>query len=128
MCGVSLREKLELYEKLDSIQGIKAKRKYMKEHDPSTGKDAKHGTYYVNYTGQMDWGEVADYIESYVLIVEGHIMLEVTSVGEKIFVCFMQILNNDKYINAFREVILSSRVFLSLHQVKRQVSFPDSVA
>ena len=100
-----LREKLELYEKLDSIQGIKAKRKYMKEHDPSTGKDAKHGTYYVNYTGQMDWGEVADYIESYVLIVEGHIMLEVTSVGEKIFVCFMQILDNDKYINAFREVM-----------------------
>ena len=100
-----LREKLELYEKLDSIQGIKAKRKYMKEHDPSTGKDASHGTYYVNYTGQMDWGEVADYIESYVLIVEGHIMLEVTSVGDKIFVCFMQILDTDKYINAFCDVL-----------------------
>ena len=32
-------------------------------------------------------------------------MLEVTSVGEKIFVCFMQILDTDKYINAFREVM-----------------------
>jgi len=100
-----LKEKLALYEALDNIQGIKAKRKYMKEHDPSTGKDAKHGTYIVNYTGQMDWGEVADYIESYVLIVEGHVMLEVTSVGEKIFVCFMQILDTDKYINAFRDVL-----------------------
>lgn len=100
-----LKEKLALYEALDNIQGIKAKRKYMKQHDPSTGKDAKHGTYIVNYTGQMDWGEVADYIESYVLIVEGHIMLEVTSLGEKIFVCFMQILDTDKYINAFREVM-----------------------
>ena len=100
-----LKEKLALYEALDNIQGIKAKRKYMKQHDPSTGKDAKHGTYYVNYTGQMDWGEVADYIESYVLIVEGHVMLEVTSVGEKIFVCFMQILDTDKYINAFRDVL-----------------------
>ena len=100
-----LKEKLALYEALDNIQGIKAKRKYMKQHDPSTGKDAKHGTYIVNYTGQMDWGEVADYIESYVLIVEGHVMLEVTSVGEKIFVCFMQILDTDKYINAFREVM-----------------------
>lgn len=86
-----LKEKLALYEAIDNIQGIKAKRKYMKQHDPSTGKNAKHGTYYVNYTGQMDWGEVADYIESYVLIVEGHVMLEVTSVGEKRFVCFMQI-------------------------------------
>ena len=100
-----LKEKLALYEALDKIQGIKAKRKYMKQYDPSTGKDAKHGTYIVNYTGQMDWGEVADYIESYVLIVEGHVMLEVTSVGEKIFVCFMQILDTDKYINAFRDVL-----------------------
>ena len=100
-----LKEKLALYEALDNIQGIKAKRKYMKQHDPSTGKDAKHGTYIVNYTGQMDWGEVADYIESYVLIVEGHVMLEVTSVGEKIFVCFMQILDTDKYINVFRDVL-----------------------
>ena len=100
-----LKEKLALYEALDNIQGIKAKRKYMKQHDPSTGKDAKHGTYIVNYTGQMDWEEVADYIESYVLIVEGHVMLEVTSMGEKIFVCFMQILDTDKYINAFREVM-----------------------
>ena len=100
-----LKEKLALYEALDNIQGIKAKRKYMKQHDPSTGKDAKHGTYIVNYTGQMDWGEVADYIVSYVLIVEGHVMLEVTSLGEKIFVCFMQILDTDKYINAFREVM-----------------------
>ena len=81
-----LKEKLALYEALDNIQGIKAKRKYMKQHDPSTGKDAKHGTYIVNYTGQMDWEEVADYIESYVLIVEGHVMLEVTSMGEKICV------------------------------------------
>ncbi|WP_026658688.1 hypothetical protein [Butyrivibrio sp. AC2005] len=100
-----VRGKLELFEKLDDIHGIEAKRKYMKENDPSTGKDAKHGTYYVNYTGQMDWGEVADYIESFVAIVEGHLMLEVTSVGDKIFVCFMQMLNTEKYINAFQDVL-----------------------
>ena len=100
-----LREKLRLYEELDHIRGIKARRQYMKEHDPSTGKNAKHGTYYVNYTGRMDWGEVADYIESLVYIVEGHVMLEVTSVGDKIHVCFMQILDTDKYINAFRDVL-----------------------
>ena len=100
-----LRTKLELYEKLDSIKGVKAKRKYMKEHDPSTGKGASHGTYYVNYTGQMDWGELADYIESFIAIVEGHVMLEVTSVGDKIFVCFMQLLDQDKYINSFCDVL-----------------------
>ncbi|WP_026491953.1 hypothetical protein [Butyrivibrio sp. XPD2002] len=100
-----IRGKLGLYEKLDGIKGIKAKKKYMKENDPSTGKGAKHGTYYVNYTGQLDWGEVADYIESFAAIVEGHVMLEVTSVGDKIFVCFMQMLSTDKYINAFCDVL-----------------------
>ncbi len=100
-----LREIIKLYEKIDEIHGLKEKRKYMKEHNPSTGKGAKHGTYYVNYTGQMDWGEVADYIELYAIIVEGHVMLEVTSVGDKIFVSFMQVINTDKYINAFMEVL-----------------------
>ncbi len=100
-----VRQKLELYDELDKIQGIEAKKKYMKDHDPSTGKNVKHGTYYVNYTGQMDWGEVSDYIESFAYIVEGHVMLEVASVGEKIFVCFMQIIDTDKYINALSEVL-----------------------
>ena len=100
-----LREKLQLYEELDSIHGIKAKRRYLKDHDPSTGKGVKHGTYYVSYTGQMDWGEVADHIESLAYITEGHLMLEVASVGDKIHVCFSQILNTDKYVNAFRDVL-----------------------
>ena len=33
-----------------------------------------------------------------------------------------------RHTGAYRKINLSSRVFLSLHQVKRQVSFPDSVA
>ncbi|MCR5747363.1 MAG: hypothetical protein K6G03_06605 [Lachnospiraceae bacterium] len=99
-----LRERLELYEKLDTIQGIKARRKYIKEHDAATRKNAKHGTSYVSYTGQMDWGDVADHIESFVYIVEGHVMIEISSVGDRIFVCFMQVINTDKYIKAFREV------------------------
>ena len=99
------RKKLELYEKIDGVQGLKTKREYMKKYDPSLGKDASHGTYYVNYTGQIDWGEVADYIESYVLIVEGHVMLEVTSAGDRMFVCFMQIINKGKYIRAFCDVL-----------------------
>ncbi len=100
-----LRETIRLYEEIDSVQGTKEKRRYRKEHDPISGKGAKHGTYYVNYSGQFDWGEVANYIESYVLIVEGHVMLEVTSVGDRLFVCFMQIIDTDKYIKAFLEVL-----------------------
>ncbi|MCR5420735.1 MAG: hypothetical protein K6E98_07010 [Lachnospiraceae bacterium] len=32
-------------------------------------------------------------------------MLEVTSVGDKIYVCFLQVLKTEKYFNAFREVL-----------------------
>ena len=48
-----------------------------------------YGTYIVNYTGRIDWGEVANYVESYVIIVEGHLLLEITSMADKIFVSFM---------------------------------------
>ena len=37
--------------------------------------------------------------------IDTYVMLEVTSAGDQIFVCFMQILDTDKYINAFREVM-----------------------
>ena len=100
-----LRKLFLSYEELDKVKGLKQKRKYTKNNDPSTGKDAKHGTYIVNYSGQMDWGEVADYVESYVIVVEGHLLLEITSMSDKIFVSFMQLLRDKKYINAFNEVL-----------------------
>ncbi len=100
-----LRDHIKLCGEIDNIQGTKAKRKYMAANDFLTGKKAQHGTFYVSYTGQMDWGEVANYIDYYVLITEGHVMLEVTSVGDKIYVCFLQVLKTEKYFNAFREVL-----------------------
>ena len=100
-----LRNVFTTYEGIDRIHGLKEKRKYMKEHDPSKGKDAKHGTFIVNYTGRMDWGEVADYVESYVAIVEGHLVGEVTSLDDKIFFTLMQLIDGKKYAEAFLEVL-----------------------
>ena len=67
---------------------------------------AEHGTFYINYTGQLDWGEVADYMENYVIIVDGHLMLEITSMADRLFVCFMQLIKEDKYVLAFKDVLL----------------------
>lgn len=100
-----LRKKFILYEGVDKIQGINKKREYYAKNDPSLSKDAKHGTFIVNYTGQLDWGEVADYMESYVAIVEGHILLEITSLKDKIFVSYMQLINGTKYVDAFGGVM-----------------------
>lgn len=100
-----MRKLFKLYDEIDNISGLKNKREYMEKHNPSTGKDAEHGTFLVNYTGQMHWGEVADYIESYVAIVDGHLVLEISAMEEKIFISFMQIVKGNKYIDAFRQVL-----------------------
>ena len=53
----------------------------------------------------MDWGEVADYVDSFVFIVEGHMLLEVSSLGDRIFLSFMQLLDERKYTDAFEAVL-----------------------
>lgn len=101
-----IKKRLELYQGCDTVDGLKNKRKYMTQNDLSSGKDAEHGTFYINYTGQLDWGEVADYVENYVIIVEGHLMLEITSMADRLFVCFMQLIKEDKYVLAFKDILL----------------------
>ena len=100
-----LRRNFEFYEKLDKIKGITEKRRFYATHDRYSGKEAQHGTYIVNYTGNVDWGELADYVDSYVIIVEGHLLLEITSLADKIFVCFMQLIDTDKYADAFKNTL-----------------------
>ena len=75
----------------------------MAKHSLSTGDDAQHGSFVLNYTGQMDWGEVADYIDWYAFIIEGHFTIEVTALADKIIVGFMQLIDTDKYALAFQE-------------------------
>ena len=98
-----VRKLFELYEEIDKEHGLKAKRKYMKKHSLSTGKDVQHGSFIANYTGLMDWGELANYVEWFVFVIEGHFTIEITAMADKIYVGFMQIIKTDKYINLFRE-------------------------
>lgn len=92
-------------EEIDKVNGKAAKQKYAKKNSLSLGKDATHGTFIVNYTGYMDWGELADYIESYVHIVDGHQLLEISALGDRIFCCYHQVIRTDKYINAFQDIL-----------------------
>ena len=100
-----LRKLFTIWEELDKVEGLKNKRAYYANRDPYSGKDAKHGTFISNYTGRADWGEVADYIESYFAMVDGHLLLETLSMSDKIFLSFMQLINETKYVNAFCEVM-----------------------
>ena len=98
-----VRKLFELYEEVDKVHGLKAKREYMTKHSLSTDKDAQHGSFIANYTGLMDWGELADYVEFFVFVIEGHFTIEITAMADKIYVGFMQLLKTDKYINLFLE-------------------------
>jgi len=100
-----IKSRLEFYDEVDKIQGLKNKRTFYGKNDPSLGKDAQHGTFIVNYTGRMDWGEVADFVESYAAIVDGHLLLEITSMADKLFVTFMQLIKETRYADAFCEVM-----------------------
>ena len=100
-----LRKHFTFLEEVDKVQGTKEKRAFYGKSDPSRGKEAQHGTFIVNYTGRMDWGEVAKYVESYAALVDGHLLLEVTSMADKIFLTFMQLIKEKKYVDAFCDVM-----------------------
>ena len=100
---VEIGKMISLYEAVDHEHGIKNKRKYMAKHSLSTGEDAQHGSFILNYTGQMDWGEVGDYVDWYAYIIEGHFTIEITALADKIIVGFMQLIDTDKYVLAFQE-------------------------
>ena len=100
-----LRKEFCFLEDLEAIHGQRQKLAYFKKYDPYEGKNAQHGTFIANYTGWMDWGEVADYVDSFVFVVEGHVLLEVSSMGDRIFLSFMQLLDSKKYTGAFEAVL-----------------------
>ncbi len=104
-CQEEIRQILKVYEEVDKITGKKDKIKYIEENNLNRGKDARHGTFLCNYTGRMDWGEVADYVESYFAIIEGHLTMEVTSIDNRLFLSIMYLIDGSKYTKAFIEVL-----------------------
>ena len=99
-----LRKVFALYEQLDGIEGLKKKRAYIRKHAPSRSADARHSTFVCNYSGFVDWGEVANYIEDYAIVVDGHLVFEITSLGDRIFLAVMQLLRNDKYVSGLKSL------------------------
>ena len=112
--SVELRHNLKMIAAIDGAQGLKQKRKEAKRMNISLGKGAVHGTYNINYTGYADWGELAAYVDSYVLIVDGHIVIEVSSCGDKIVIAMMTLVKSAKYINAIEEVLQQLGITYSL--------------
>ena len=102
--SAQLKKLFTYYEGIDQAIGLKNKMEYAAKNNFGTGKGARKNTFICNYSGRVDWGEVAQYIEDYAIIVEGHIVCEITSLADKIFLMLPQVMKTDKYANALNEV------------------------
>lgn len=98
-----LRKVFEFHERIESVKGLKNKKAFVNKNSPSRSKDARHSTFVCNYSGYVDWGEVANYIDNYAIVVDGSLVFEVTSLGDKIMLAFMQLVKSEKYVKALRE-------------------------
>lgn len=58
-------------------------------------------SFMVSYTGRTEWGDMIDYIESGDVITDGHLMLEVMSLDDRMDVTFEQVVKDTKYIEGF---------------------------
>lgn len=98
--SVEVRNRLRTYKGIDRVHGLKNKRKYAKKNN----KRAASATFNVNYTGYYDWGDLKEYVKSLVYIVDGHMLCEVSAVGDKIFIADMALVKSEKYIKALESV------------------------
>lgn len=103
--SAEIRKTLNLIEEIDGAEGLKEKRKYAKKHNLSLGEGSIHGTYHINYTGYIDWGELENYVDLFVYIVDGHMVTEASSIGDKILFAPMGLVKSDKYIKALCDVL-----------------------
>lgn len=94
---------------LDSIKNP-IRRKLYSSLKCSGFSEGGGGTFMVNYTGFRDFGQLADYIESYAFIVDGHVMTELSSMSDKLFMCFMQMDKKEKYIRAIEQVFKENNI------------------
>lgn len=99
VCTREIRNNLDMIEDIDSRHGLKARRKAARRHKIRLA----NATYNINYTGYSDWGELADYIEALVYVVDGHMLTEVSAIGDRIFMATMALVRSEKYIRAICE-------------------------
>ncbi len=92
------RAALERLAEVEKRKTLREKLDYCAAH-PFIGAKVKSSCV-VAYTGRTEWGDLRRYILSDAALTDGHPLLEILSLGDKLFVGFQQILRDTKYIDA----------------------------
>ncbi len=98
-----LKKTLAFRAEIDGVQSHEGKMKYAFDH--SLIKNSPWDTYTISYVGKSPWGGVADYVDSCFFVTDGHFIQEITSLPGKICFSFQQVIEDDKYLKAFCQVL-----------------------
>ena len=97
------KEIIKYHEQIDTLGSIEEKQKFWLTEGRFT-KGCKD-TYNVSYVGTTDFGDMQQYIKAIYTIAFGHLLVEINAMGDMFFLTFHQIIDDDKYINAFLNVM-----------------------
>ena len=93
------RRVLDRFSAVESLPTLEEKKAYCQQNTFLAA--LVHNSCVVSYTGQTKWGDMLNYIEGGDIITDGHLMLEVISLGDKIGVSFQQVVKDTRYVEGF---------------------------
>ena len=124
---LSIVDAHKILDRLEAVEAqptLQEKIKYCAEH-PGLSLETK-GTFIVSYTGQTDWGSLLPYIETEEAATDGHLVMEILSIGDKFCLCLEQMLKGDEYKNAFAEELKKEGIpFTVSEQIDKGLPFTE---
>lgn len=96
---------------LQAIEQTDQEKKYIKKafnatfNNPMTGIKNNRFTYAVSYNGKNVNERLSKYIDSYFFFVDGLLLVEITSLNDKLFLSLQINKNGQKYIEAFESIM-----------------------
>ena len=75
-------------------------------------------SYTISYTGRIDWGNMGDFIESIHNITDGHLMLEMNAIQDRLFLNFQQVNKKRIYLDAFIEELKAEGIEVKVGEMQ----------
>ena len=99
---------------VDALPTLNEKKKYCLQN--SLYGQQVIDSYQVSYVGRTDWGDMLPYIAAGDIVTEGHLMLEVLSVGDRFYASLLQEVGDEKYKDAFVKVLEEEGIVYSVSE------------
>lgn len=111
----ALRDAEHVLDRIDAVEALPT----LKEKKDYCQRNGLYGSnvvdsYQVSYLGRTEWGDMLPYIEAGNIVTEGHLMLEVLSVGDRLYATLQQEVNEQKYKDAIVETLDAEGIAYSL--------------